>query len=547
MFIMGSSGAGKTTLLNALWDRITQSGKANLEGEVTINDDYFVTQKTFGKYGAYVMQDDVLFPTLTWEEVIRFSAKLKSNLNGEELSNKVDEVIDSLGLNKWRKTRIGGQTIKGLSGGERKRTSIAVELITDPQIIFLDEPTSGLDSFTAHKIVKLLVDQSRRGKTIIATIHQPSSNTFSLFDKLLLLMDGHMIYQGLAKDSVGYFTKLGYIIPTYANPSDYFLKKFFVPFNKSQEDIEQVNYLVNSYQNELLEGIALENKNLEGYKTIDNQILCGLRSHASPWTELKELIFRTIKNLVRNPNSIKIRVMQILVTGILINLIFWNLGTSTRDIQGKAGFWFFVGINQNITALFSVVLLFIVERPVFLREYANKAYGALPYFISKSMIEIPFQFIFPIIFASITYFGVGMTKDLERFLIFTLILVAVVVCSTSVGLLIGWMFDNASKATAGSMLVMMPYIIFGGYLVNLGSVYPWLRWISYLSPIRYSTEACLRNELEDNDKYGEEDQIYNKFDFNIGLTEWILILIGLAIIFRLIAFLALKVTAARVQ
>lgn len=120
--------------------------------------------------------------------------------------------------------------IKELSGGERKRTSIGVELITDPQVLFLDEPTSGLDSFTATKIVKLLVKQSRLGKTVIATIHQPNSTTFALFDKLILLMDGHLIYQGPAQDSVQYFGRIGYQIPTYANPADYFLKEFYIPF-----------------------------------------------------------------------------------------------------------------------------------------------------------------------------------------------------------------------------------------------------------------------------------------------------------------------------
>jgi len=119
--------------------------------------------------------------------------------------------LESLGLLKCRKTLIGSQQIKGLSGGERKRTAIGVELITNPSIIFLDEPTSGLDSFTANKIVKLLVDQAKLGKTVIATIHQPSSSTFALFDRLLLLMDGYTIYQGPANQATDHFAKLGYV------------------------------------------------------------------------------------------------------------------------------------------------------------------------------------------------------------------------------------------------------------------------------------------------------------------------------------------------
>jgi ABC-type multidrug transport system ATPase subunit len=142
----------------------------------------------------------VLFPTLTCEESIEFAGRLRTNTKGAELKEKVNNVIHDLGLAKCRNTFIGSQTLKGLSGGERKRTAIGVELICNPSILMLDEPTSGLDSFTARKIVDLLVKQSRMGKTVIATIHQPSSQTFALFDKLLLLMDGHVIYQGLAKD-----------------------------------------------------------------------------------------------------------------------------------------------------------------------------------------------------------------------------------------------------------------------------------------------------------------------------------------------------------
>ncbi|CAI2361385.1 unnamed protein product [Moneuplotes crassus] len=250
-FIMGSSGAGKTTLLNALCDRLTNSKPAKLQGQVLINDTHSVRQSSFGKYGAYVMQDDVLFPTLTCEEVITFSARLKLILPPHQISARVDTIIEDLGLNNCRHTFIGNQLIKGLSGGERKRTAIGIELVTDPQILCLDEPTSGLDSFTAHKIIKLLVSQAKLGKTVVATIHQPSSQTFGLFDKLILLMDGHQIYQGAASQSVEYFESIGFSVPSYSNPADYFLQKFYMPFNKSEEDVRTLEILTEAYKTKL--------------------------------------------------------------------------------------------------------------------------------------------------------------------------------------------------------------------------------------------------------------------------------------------------------
>lgn len=209
LFIMGASGAGKTTLLNALCDRLDTRGTANFEGEVYVNDTLKVTQNNYGKFGAYVMQDDILYETFTLEECLRFSAKLRLGLSNDALEQRVDEVLEALGLTYCRKTLVGNALIKGLSGGEKKRAAIGVEMITNPSIILLDEPTSGLDSFNAEKIVKVLVNQARSGKTVVATIHQPNSSTFKLFDRLILMMEGHTIFQGRAEDSVDYFARLG--------------------------------------------------------------------------------------------------------------------------------------------------------------------------------------------------------------------------------------------------------------------------------------------------------------------------------------------------
>jgi len=201
-----------------------------------------------------------------------------------------------------------------------------------------------------------------------------------------------------------------------------------------------------------------------------------------------------------------------------------------------------------MTALMGVLLIFILERPVFLREYANKTYGMTPYFIAKSIVEAPFQLIFPFLTSLITYFPIGFTAEFDKFLIFTLVLMVLVFCSTSVGFFVGCLFDNASKATPASMMIMLPYIIFGGYFVNLKDVYVWLRWIQYISPLRYSTEALLRNEFEDNSDYSAEFQkIYERYDYNFGLWPCIGMLFLLSFVFRIGALIALKLTVAKVQ
>ena len=162
------------------------------------------------------------------------------NLSREEIKRRVEDIIHDFNLQKCKNTIVGTNIVKGMSGGEKRRTSIAIELVTNPQILFLDEPTSGLDSFTAQKVISSLINYASKGMTVVATIHQPNSDTFQKFPKLLLLMDGHTIYQGKTMDSVGYFNQLGYIIPEYSNPSDYYLKEFYIPFISTKTESQKL-------------------------------------------------------------------------------------------------------------------------------------------------------------------------------------------------------------------------------------------------------------------------------------------------------------------
>lgn len=240
-------------------------------------------------------------------------------------------------------------------------------------------------------------------------------------------------------------------------------------------------------------------------------------THASIIKEIKELFLRTLKNLIRNPNPLKLRMMQILVMALIINLVFWDLGYSESALRGKLGFMAFISFNQMMPSMFSVLLLFILERPIFLREYTNKTYSIWTYFISKTLVETPFQLIFPCIFSVLIYFTTGMTTDWDKFFIFTFILLLDTFFGISIGFFFGCFFENSSKATTGALLIMLPFLIFNGFIVNLNTVPKWIRWISYLSPMRYSVEALFRNEVEGNSKYKNGDEIIDNYNYNVGL------------------------------
>ena len=260
-YIMGSSGAGKTSLLNILSDRVVLINKATLSGTIVFNDDIPVNQDNFARYGAYVMQDDVLFAHFTVTEALTFSARLKLTKPIPEQDRDVARIIAELGLTHVSTSQIGDIRRKILSGGERKRTSIGVELVSDPSLIMLDEPTSGLDSFKARSICKLLHDLARKkGKTIVSTIHSPSSEAFFYFDRLILMADGFTVYQGDAKQSLDFFRELKWQVPKRCNPADFFMKALDIKYPKQADDIEKLEQLNMAYRTKIERIVEADNK-----------------------------------------------------------------------------------------------------------------------------------------------------------------------------------------------------------------------------------------------------------------------------------------------
>lgn len=212
--IMGPSGAGKSSLLNVLAGRSAPAPGINISGSVAVSGQEINPVK-FREHIAYVMQDDALMATATPAEALEFSASLRlpPTTTKEEIQQLVDKLLSELGLMECKDTVIGGPLLKGISGGQRKRTSVGIELITNPSLLFLDEPTSGLDSFSAFNLAKLLRKVAERNAVILCTIHQPSSEVFFLFDLVIFMKEGRILYQGPVPDVVSYFASKGFNCP----------------------------------------------------------------------------------------------------------------------------------------------------------------------------------------------------------------------------------------------------------------------------------------------------------------------------------------------
>jgi len=220
--MLGPSGSGKTTLLTALAGRL--AGKVS--GTITYNghsDSSFVKRKV-----GFVPQDDVLYPHLTVLETLTYAAllRLPKSLSREEKKEHAEMVISELGLTRCRNSPVGGcmALFRGISGGERKRVSIGQEMLVNPSLLFVDEPTSGLDSTTAQLIVSVLRELARAGRTVVTTIHQPSSRLYRMFDKVVVLSDGYPIYSGHAGRVMDYLGSIGYVPAfNFMNPADFLL------------------------------------------------------------------------------------------------------------------------------------------------------------------------------------------------------------------------------------------------------------------------------------------------------------------------------------
>ena len=217
---------GFQSLLNILAGRITSRGRLNIQADVRLNNHAVdPTNIDVRKHIAFVAQEDSLPPTSTPREAIYFSAKLRLPKSTKEshLNTLVERMLEELGLTHCADTIVGGLLIKGISGGERKRTSVGVELVVRPTMIFLDEPTSGLDSFSAVQLCQVLKKVANAGSSVLFTIHQPSSEIFRSFDRLILMNKGRVMYQGAVNDIPDYFEARGQPLPLHYNPADWIM------------------------------------------------------------------------------------------------------------------------------------------------------------------------------------------------------------------------------------------------------------------------------------------------------------------------------------
>jgi ABC-type multidrug transport system ATPase subunit len=300
---------------------------------------------------AYVSQEDSLHESSTPREALRFSARLRlpRTVSDEDIETLINQTIDELGLGSAADTVIGGGFKKGISGGEKRRVSIGLELVASPSLIFLDEPTSGLDSFAAAQVMKLLDRVAKAGNTVLFTIHQPSSNIFSSFDRLILLNKGQIMHQGNVSNIGEDFANYGYPLPANYNPADWVLD---VAQGNSIEELVASSFFSKEPEDLVLtepSGHLKKVKNLG-----EEELKLPERNSVSVWQEIKLLQQREMRNLRRNPASIIINVVITGILSVIFGVIFLDVGRKDRaDFSVSLHSDFFSGsyscMSSNLT------------------------------------------------------------------------------------------------------------------------------------------------------------------------------------------------------
>ncbi|KAM4770874.1 ATP-binding cassette sub-family G member 8 [Rhinophrynus dorsalis] len=568
--VIGNAGCGKTSLLDIITCK-DEGGKIK-SGEILINGK-LSTKQIVKKCVAHVPQDDQLLPHLTVRETFTFIAKLRlpKSFSEQQRQKRVEDVIAELRLRPCANTKVGNSYTRGVSGGERRRVSIGVQLLWNPGILILDEPTSGLDSFTAHNLVITLSRLARGNRLVLLSIHQPRSDIFQLFDLVLLLSSGATIYSGTAKDMVQYFTSIGYPCPRYSNPADFYVDLTSIDQRTKEQEtecLERTRSLAEIFWDKVKDSddflwkvpeegnmdrtphdsrgkfpVPLYEKAINIDSNETDKLPEGLHQFCV-------LLRRHVSNDLRDLTTLLIHGFEALVMALLIGFLYYGQGENQLSIQDTIALLFMKGSLTPFAVVLDVVAKCHSERAMLYHELEDGLYSVTPYFFAKVLGELPEHFAFVIFYGVPIYWLANLNPAPENFLLNFLLLWLMVYCSRAMALWMSALLPTLQMSSFLSNAVFTSSYLTGGFIIRLENLWTVPFWISYVSFLRWGFEGLMQVQFTDL-KYEMsignitipipgETIIQNMDMDNHPLYACYLVLIGISAGFLLLYFLCLK-------
>ncbi|XP_010654721.1 pleiotropic drug resistance protein 1 [Vitis vinifera] len=549
--LMGVSGAGKTTLMDVLAGRKTGG---YIEGNITISG-YPKKQETFARISGYCEQNDIHSPHVTVHESLLYSAwlRLPSDVNSETRKMFIEEVMELVELTPLRDALVGLPGVNGLSTEQRKRLTIAVELVANPSIIFMDEPTSGLDARAAAIVMRTVRNTVDTGRTVVCTIHQPSIDIFEAFDELLLMKrGGQEIYVGpLGRHSshlINYFEGIEGVskIKDGYNPATWMLEVT----TGAQEGTLGVDFT------EIYKNSDLYRRNKDLIKELSQPApgtkdLYFATQYSQPFfTQFLACLWKQRWSYWRNPPYTAVRFLFTTFIALMFGTMFWDLGTERtrqQDLLNAMGSMYAAVLFLGVQNAQSVQPVVVVERTVFYRERAAGMYSALPYAFGQALVEIPYVFAQAVVYGVIVYAMIGFEWTAAKFFWYLFFMFFTLLYFTFYGMMAVAATPNQHIASIVAAAFYGLWNLFSGFIVPRNRIPVWWRWYYWICPVAWTLYGLVTSQFGDiQDTLLDKNQTVEQFlDDYFGFKHDFLgvvaaVVVGFVVLFLFIFAYAIK-------
>lgn len=507
--IIGASGSGKTTLMNYLSGFIGPEFKTN--GKINFGSPQEISNKTVRGLSGYVLQEDIIQTQLTVYENIEYSAMFKlRNVTDVLLKKRCDNSIQMLNLEKCRGTRIGTEFKRGVSGGEKKRCCIAMELVNEPPILFLDEPTTGLDSVNAEDVVLCMKELANRNKIVISTIHQPSVDLLKMFDRLIIMHEGMAIYSGKYESMSSYYASHGVKIPNYVNQVEYILT--CMNMNESNCKLlaeTAADNKTNYFEYTLVEAVkkaCIEAKDVKKSDSLVESTNPGLVGQMVKnasiqkngfWSSLMVQMSRTFKTFFRDRKTFAAQIVVNFFYVILALILFRDLGTDEAGIQNRTGVLYYLMMVMIMSMIQISSMAFSTGLAVLKKELMQGMYTPASYFIGVTLPpDLPTVLIMSASSIGIFFISNLNFNSMNKLWNFLLLMIGSIQAGEGLGHVLAATFSDPSKTVAAIPILLMPLQLFSGFLFDLDTIPTVLKPLSWISIFKYSLEGLVLNEFD---------------------------------------------------